>query len=434
MTEPAGDVVCVVGLGYVGLPLALSFDEAGLEVVGYDIDEAKTATLSAGTDPIDEVGDRRLAASDATFTDDPAAIGRADYVVVTVPTPVDDMQNPDLGYVEESGHTIGEHVTPGTTVVLESTVYPGATKKVLVPAIEERSGYTVGEEFSVGYSPERVSPGVDGRGVGDVSKIVGARREAVREDLVALYDRVVDAEVHRVPDIETAEAAKAIENVQRDINIALSNELAMACDHMDLDTHEVLDAAGTKWNFDDSYRPGLVGGHCIPIDPLYLVYRSESDGFSPKLILQAREINDHVPRHVARLALRALNDTGRVLRESRLLLLGLAYKPDVGDVANSPVGSVVSALQSYDVTVGGYDPHADAEEVRRHVDDDVDVHETLSFGGYDGVVLATAHEEFRDPDLAAMADALDDDPVLVDVPGVVDEATAESHGFVYDRL
>ncbi|MXR19592.1 nucleotide sugar dehydrogenase [Halobacterium bonnevillei] len=432
MTETSEDVVCVVGLGYVGLPLALAFDESGLDVVGYDVDEAKTAALTDGTDPTGEVGDSRITASNASFTHDPAAIGRADYVIVTVPTPVDDMQNPNLEYVEASGRTIGEYITPGTTVVLESTVYPGATRKVLVPAIEATSGYAVDQEFAIGYSPERVSPGVDGRGVEDVSKIVGAGRETVREDLVSLYGRIVDAEIHPAPDIETAEAAKAIENVQRDINLALINELAMACDHMDLDTHDVLEAAGTKWNFDDTYSPGLVGGHCIPIDPLYLVYRSESDGFSPKLILQAREINEHVPTHAARLALRALNDTGRVLAESSLLLLGLAYKPNVADVENSAVGGVVSTLQSYDVTVGGYDPHADDASIRRTFD--VDVHDSADFRGYDGVVLTTAHDEFRDPDLAAMAADLDDDPVFVDVPGIVDQHRAEANGFVYDKL
>jgi len=240
------ETVCVVGLGYVGLPLAIEFDDAGKSVVGYDVDPDKVADLDAGIDPTGDVTDEGVASSDVTFTTAESRIWEADYVIVTVPTPVDSMENPDLQYVESAAETIGRHVSPGTTVVLESTVYPGATESVLAPALESESEYTIGDDIFVGYSPERASPGDTGRSVSDVVKVVGANTEAVREDLADLYGSIVDAGIHRAPDIETAEASKVIENVQRDMNIALVNELAIACDHMGLTTEDVLEASGTK--------------------------------------------------------------------------------------------------------------------------------------------------------------------------------------------
>ncbi|WP_257300306.1 nucleotide sugar dehydrogenase [Haloarchaeobius sp. FL176] len=432
MTDGGEEAICVVGLGFVGLELAVAFDEAGKHVVGYDIDSQTVAALSSGTDPLDEVGDRRVAEGGVHFTDDPTSIGDADYVLITVPTPVDDLGRPDLGAVEEAGRTVGRHLHPGSTVVLESTVYPGVTRTILVPAIEDTGDLTAHDDFDVAYSPERLSPGTRGRDLETVTKIVGARSDAVRDDVADMYEDVVDAGVYRAPDPETAEAAKVIENVQRDINIALINELAMACDHMDLETEEVLEAAGTKWNFHDEYRPGLVGGHCIPVDPLYLTHRSEKSGFSPELIHKGREINEHVPRHVARRTVRSLNESGRVLRESELLLLGTSYKANVGDVTSSETPTVVEELQSYDIGVTVYDPHTDVDTEREMLD--VPVADEFDPAGYDGVLVATAHDEFAGIDLASLAEKLNEDPILVDIPGMHDDATAREHGFVYDKL
>ncbi|MFC5367604.1 nucleotide sugar dehydrogenase [Salinirubrum litoreum] len=426
------DTVCVVGLGYVGLPLAVQFDRAGKAVVGFDVDEAKVDGFTDGVDPTDEVGDEAVATSSVQFTTDPTLVGDADYVVVTVPTPVDSSQTPDLGFVESAAETVGRHMRPGTTVVLESTVYPGATEQVLVPALERESGLTRGEDFSVGYSPERASPGDTGRGVRDVVKVVGADTESVREDLADLYGSIVDAGIHRAPDTATAEASKVVENVQRDINIALVNELAIACDHMDLDTDAVLEAAGTKWNFHDGYSPGLVGGHCIPVDPFYLTYQSKQDGFSPKLVLQAREVNEYVPVHAARQAVKALNDSGRVLRDSHLLVLGLSYKPGVGDIRSSEVDALVEELREYGIDCTGHDPHAPDEACAEVFD--VPVTDDPDFADYDGVVVATAHEEYRDIDLAAVADDLGPDPVVLDVGDVFDTDRAESLGYHYREL
>jgi len=430
--SPETATVCIVGLGYVGLPLALALDETGRTVVGFDIDREKVGALEAGADPTGDVGEAAVAESDVRFTAEAGRIERADVVIVTVPTPIDDDETPNLAFVEAAGETVGEHLAPDTTVVLESTVYPGATRDVLVPAIEETSGYSAGEEFAVGYSPERASPGEEGRGVEDVVKIVGADDDEVRERLAALYESVVDAGVYRAPDIETAEMAKVIENVQRDLNIALVNELSLVCETLDLSTDEVLAAAGSKWNFHDEYAPGLVGGHCIPVDPHYLAHRSERNGFSPSLILQAREINESVPGHVADLTVKALNEAGKVLRDSDVLVLGLAYKPNVGDIRTSEVDAVVDELDEYGIETAGFDPHADEEAVRETFD--VDVQSSLDPSGFDGVVLATAHDEFADLDLHRVADAMADDPVLMDVPGAVDEPAAADAGFVYRQL
>ncbi|AQL44634.1 nucleotide sugar dehydrogenase (plasmid) [Halorientalis sp. IM1011] len=431
MPEPNDDTVCIVGLGYVGLPLGLAFDDEGFEVFGYDVDDSKVEQLQSGTDPTHEVGDDRVATSDASFTTDPVEIERADYVIITVPTPVDETQNPNLDFVESAGRTVGRNMAEGTTVILESTVYPGLTDKVLVPVLEAESNLTAGEEFNVGYSPERLSPGDSGRGLREVTKIVSGDTDETLADVAALYESVVDAGVYRAPTIESAEAAKVVENVQRDLNIALMNELAIICDHLGIDTHEVLDAAGTKWNFHD-YEPGLVGGHCIPVDPLYLAHGSERAGYTPSLILEGRDVNEYMPRHAADLTLRALNQRGKVPKESRLLVLGLSYKPNVGDIRTSEVEAVITELEQYDVDVVGYDPHADDERMEEHFG--IPTQDSLSFADFDGVVLATPHDEFTDLELDTVADALDPDPILIDVMGTFEETDATDAGLYYERL
>ncbi len=423
--------ICIVGLGYVGLPLAAAFDDEGCTVIGFDVDQSKVDALSSGRDPTGEIGDDVVALGSIEFTADPTPIERAEYVIVTVPTPVDGLKNPNLDFVEAAGRTVGEHLAAGATVVLESTVYPGVTRDVLVPAIEESSSMTAGEGFSVGYSPERMSPGDAGRGLRDVKKIVSADSEETLSDLAELYERIVDAGVYRAENLETAEAAKVLENVQRDMNIALVNELAIICEHMDLDTRAVIDAAASKWNF-HRYEPGLVGGHCIPVDPLYLVHGSERAGFSPKLILQAREINEYMPKHVAEVTLKALNQSGKVLKGSRLLVLGLSYKPNVGDLRTSEIGGVIAALEEYGVEITGHDPVADPEAVRSAFG--IEPLAEPEYEDVDGIVLATPHDELQEIDFASVADELANDPVLVDVKGVLDREEMAEAGYAYRRL
>lgn len=431
MPEPTGETVCIVGLGYVGLPLASAFDEEGLDVIGYDVDETKIAGLSEGRDPTDEIGDDAVSKSGIEFTTTPTPIERADYVIVTVPTPVDSMKNPNLDFIESAGRTVGEHLAFGATVVLESTVYPGVTRDVLGPAVEETSGLAQSEEFNMGYSPERLSPGTD-KSLREVIKIVSGDTEETLADLAALYGTIVDAGLYRAPTIETAEAAKVLENVQRDVNIAVVNELALICEHMDLDTKEVIDAAASKWNFHE-YTPGLVGGHCIPVDPLFLVHGSQRAGYSPKLILQAREVNEYMPKHTAELALKALNESGKVLRDSRLVVLGLAYKPNVGDLRTSEIGGVITTLAEYGITCDGYDPLAPDERIREAFG--IDPLSNPDFEGADGIVLATPHDVILDDlDLEAAKGQLAANPVLVDVKGVLDESEAQEAGYAYRKL
>lgn len=425
-----GARICVVGLGYVGLPLAYEFDEAGHEVWGYDVDADRIQTLERGVDPTGDVGDRSVAESSIGFTADASAVAEADYVVVAVPTPVDDLEKPDLRLVERAGETIGEHLQPGATVVLESTVYPGATREVFVPALERGSGLTAGETFGVGYSPERMVPGDEDHGLRNVVKIVSALTDETRTDLVNLYESIVDAGIHEAPTVEAAETAKCVENIQRDLNIALVNELAVACDHLGIDTTAVLDAARTKWNFHD-YRPGLVGGHCIPVDPFYLIYETERNGFRPELIRTAREINEYVPKHVAEMTVRSLNEGENVLQHSRVLVLGLTYKPNVGDVRTSAIGEVIELLEEYGVSVVGHDPHANDEEVRKQFG--IDVRQTPSAEDVDAIVIGTAHEEFDRIDVGELLAEMNDPPVVVDVDGEFEDRAIE-HDCTYWRL
>lgn len=423
--------ICVVGLGYIGLPIATEFDRAGYDVIGYDTDPAKTDQLTDGLDPTGDVGDDQIEASTIEFTTDETAIQNAEYVIVTVPTPVDDLKNPNLTFVESAGETIGDNITPGTTVVLESTVYPGATREILGPAIERSSELDAGEDFYVAYSPERLVPGDEENGFRDVIKIVSAQNDAVLAEVADLYESVVDAGVHRAPSIEVAEAAKCVENIQRDLNIALVNELAIACNNLGIDTHAVLEAAGTKWNFHE-YSPGLVGGHCIPVDPFYIIYESERNGYSPTLVQQARETNEQMPTYVARETLKALSDCGNVLSEATVLVLGLAYKPNVGDIRTSAVDGTIEELQAYGVEVVGYDPHADAEAAREEFG--ILLRDELRFDSVDCVLLATPHDEFHRIDFVAAAREMASNPLLVDVMGELDAEQYANSELTYRRI
>ncbi|OIB56937.1 nucleotide sugar dehydrogenase [Natrialba sp. SSL1] len=423
--------ICVVGLGYVGLPLAVGFAQSDYQVIGYDVDKSTVEQLKDGEDTTGDLTDEAVQNDDISYTTNAGAISDAEYVVIAVPTPIRDDDRPDLSYVESAGQTVGSKMSAGTTVVLESTVYPGSTREVLIPALEETSGMTAGEDFFVGYSPERATPGDEEHGLSDVVKVVSGQTEAVLDDVAELYGSVVDAGVHRAPSIEVAEASKVVENTQRDLNIAFVNELSVALEHMDVDTQDVLDAAGTKWNFHD-YQPGLVGGHCIPVDPYFLSYRSAQEGFEPELMQMGRKVNESMPGHVADLTIKALNKCHKTLRDSRVLVLGLSYKPGVGDLRSSKVSNVVDTLNEYDIHLEGFDPIANHEAARETFD--LEVQEQLSFEGFDAIVLATPHEEFTEMDLEAVASELDDDPALVDVAGAIDENEAVDAGFTYRRV
>ncbi|WP_312910618.1 nucleotide sugar dehydrogenase [Natronosalvus caseinilyticus] len=423
--------ICVVGLGYVGLPLAVRFAEANFDVVGFDVDESKVETLQNGVDTTGDLTDEAVAESGVSYTTEASQIADADYVIIAVPTPVDCDNRPDFDFVEAAASTVGSKMTAGATVILESTVYPGATREVMIPALEETSGMTAGEDFFVGYSPERATPGDEEHGLADVVKVVSGQTDQVLEDVAALYESVVDAGVHRAPSIEVAEASKVVENTQRDLNIAFVNELSMAFERLDVDTRAVLEAAGTKWNFHD-YRPGLVGGHCIPVDPYFLAYQSEQAGFTPELIQTGRAVNEQVPQHVADLTIKALNECQKTLCESRVLVLGLSYKAGVGDIRSSKIANVVEKLKEYDIGIEGYDPFADADAI--HDEFGIDVQTELDFTDFDAILLGTPHEEFVEMDLEHAAAELNEKPALVDVTAALDENAVADAGFVYRRV
>ncbi len=341
--------VCVTGLGYVGLPLAEAFLKH-LKTIGFDIDEAKIRTLHDENNNEDNI----------EFTADPARIKQADFILICVPTPVTKSKEPDLSYVKSAAEIIGKNLKRGAIVVLESTVYPGVTEEVVAPILEKESRLRCGTDFKIGYSPERINPGDEAHALDKITKIVAGMDDKTTETLAELYGLITN--VYKAKDIKTAEAAKVIENIQRDLNIALMNELAIIFHKMGLDTTAVLEAAGTKWNF-HPYMPGLVGGHCIPVDPYYLVYKAKELGYHPQVILAGRAINDFMPTHVAEMAIRGLNEVGKVIKGSKVLIMGLTYKENVPDTRESPVREMVKELKEFGVDVYGHDPTLSRKEI-----------------------------------------------------------------------
>jgi len=406
--------VCIVGLGYVGMPLARAFSQY-FEVVGYDVNEKKVKELKANEENME-------------FTSDPSLIKEADFIIIAVPTPVTKSKEPNLSFVTSAAETVGKNLKKGCVVVLESTVYPGVTEEVVKPILEKESGLRCGEDFKIAYSPERINPGDETYSLDKITKIIAGMDEETTEIVVELYKKVIPS-IFEARDIKTAEAAKVIENVQRDLNIALMNELSLIFDKMGLDTKAVLEAAGTKWNF-HKYQPGLVGGHCIPVDPYYLVYKAKALGYHPQVILAGRAINDYMPRHVALMTVKALNDVRKVIRDSKVLIMGLTYKENVPDTRESPVREIVKELGEFGVKMFGYDPLLEKGDIENF---GVDALERLSVK-VDAVIITVAHDEFKKIDLEDIKKFMNDKPVLIDVRGMYDVKDAERKDFYYRRL
>ena len=408
--------VCIVGLGYVGLPLAEAFAK-NLSVIGLDVDEDKIEKLTENN------GNKNI-----LFTTDASLIKHADFVIIAVPTPVTKSKEPDLSYVKSAAETVGKNLKKGSIVVLESTVYPGVTEEIVKPILEEESGLKCGEEFKIGYSPERINPGDEEHSLEKITKIVAGMDEETIEILAELYGKITN--VYKAKDIRTAEAAKVIENIQRDLNIALMNELSLIFDKMVLDTKAVLEAAGTKWNF-HRYSPGLIGGHCIPVDPYYLVYKAKELGYHPQVILAGRAINDYMPKHVAEIAIKGLNEVGKVIKGSKVLIMGLTYKENVSDTRESPVRDIVKELKEFGIKIYGYDSLLSKEEIVRFGVKSVNRLESVKM---DCVVVAVAHDEFKKINLKDMKELMNNAPVLIDVRGMFNEEEAKRKGFYYRRL
>ncbi len=382
----------VIGLGYVGLPLAVEFGKK-YPTVGFDVKSERIAELEAGEDETLEVSSDELAAATRlSYSDDPQALADCNFYVVTVPTPIGDSNRPLLTPLREASALLGSLVRKGDIVVYESTVYPGATEEFCVPIVERGSGLTLNEDFFAGYSPERINPGDKRHRLTNILKVTSGSTPEIAEFVDKVYGSIIEAGTHKTSSIKVAEAAKVIENTQRDVNIALVNELAMIFERVGIDTEEVLEAAGTKWNF-LPFRPGLVGGHCIGVDPYYLTYKAEQLGYHPQMILAGRRINDNMSLYVASQIIKNMLARGIQPLDARVLILGLAFKEDCPDVRNTKVTDVVRELESYGMAVDVCDPWVDANEARE--EHGIELVETPAKGAYDAVVIAVAHAQFR---------------------------------------
>lgn len=405
----------IIGLGYVGLPLAVEFGKK-TEVIGFDINEERIKELREGLDRTREVEtDELKAASKLKFSSDLNDLKEANYFIVTVPTPVDEFKTPDLKPLQSASKTVGSVLKKGDIVIYESTVYPGCTEEVCVPVLEKVSGLKFNQDFFCGYSPERINPGDKQHRVTTIKKVTSGSTPEVAEKVDKLYQKVVVAGTHKASSMKVAEAAKVIENSQRDINIAFVNELAMIFERIGIDTQEVLEAAGTKWNF-LPFRPGLVGGHCIGVDPYYLTYKADSLGYHPQVILSGRRINDNMGVHIANTVIKLMAKNDHPIHKGKVLVLGITFKENCPDIRNSRVVDVVRELQSFGTDVDIYDPQADAEEVRHEYGLSLIDKPSKK---YHAVVLTVSHEEFRTLDLDGLTER---NAVVYDVKGFLDKS------------
>lgn len=387
----SNDRIGIIGLGYVGLPLAVEFGKV-IEVIGFDINQKRIEELRQGHDRTDEVSDNELKeAKWLSYSSNPDDLRQVNYFMVTVPTPVDEYKKPDLSPLISASRTVGSVIKKGDVVIYESTVYPGCTEEACIPVVERQSGLKFNVDFFAGYSPERINPGDKQHRVSTIKKVTSGSTPEVAEKVDQLYKRVIKAGTHKASSIKVAEAAKVIENSQRDINIAFVNELALIFERMGIDTHEVLEAAGTKWNF-LPFKPGLVGGHCIGVDPYYLTYKAEGLGYRPEVILSGRRINDNMGIHVANAVIKQMARHDLPINKSQILVLGLTFKENCPDIRNSKVVDVIRELESFGAEVDVFDPHADAEEVKHEYGFDLtpSLHKV-----YHAVVLAVGHDQFK---------------------------------------
>jgi len=421
----------VVGLGYVGLPLAVAFGKQH-PTTGFDLSTEKVAAYKRGVDPTGEVsGDELRAARHLSVTSDPASLREADFVVVAVPTPVDDAHRPDFKPLLSASETVGKHLKRGAVVVFESTVYPGATEEVCVPAIERHSGMKWKTDFFVGYSPERINPGDKERTLTKIVKVVAGDTPETLERVAQVYGSVVTAGVHRASSIRVAEAAKVIENTQRDLNIALMNELAIIFHRLGIDTLEVLQAAGTKWNF-LPFRPGLVGGHCIGVDPYYLTHKAEEVGYHPQVILAGRRINDGMGKYVAEQTVKHLIQGGFAVRGENIVVLGLTFKENCPDIRNTRVIDVVRELESYGAVVHVHDPIASEAEAEHEYGIRLTSWDSLPRAA--AIILAVAHSEFKSRSVDEYVSKIASGGVLMDVKGQADIPSLQKRGIKVWRL
>jgi len=423
--------VAVIGLGYVGLPLVVAFGKQR-RTIGFDISQGKVESCQRGVDPSRELPDAELrAATHALYTADPALLGEADIIVAAVPTPVDEAHIPDFRPLIGASASIGRHMKKGTTVIYESTVYPGATEEVCIPVLERESGLKWKQDFFVGYSPERINPGDTEHTLTRILKVVSGDTPETLEKVARLYESIVEPGVHRAPSIKAAEAAKVIENTQRDLNIALMNELSIIFDRMGIDTGDVLEAAGTKWNF-LKFKPGLVGGHCIGVDPYYLTHKAEMLGYQPQVILAGRRINDSMGKFIAEQTVKQMIAAGSYVKDARVSVLGLTFKENCSYLRNSKVIDIINELKSYGVEVSVTDPQADAAEAMHEYGVRLVAWDALPRS--DAIVAAVAHREFAQLSAEDLSRKLIKGGAFIDVKSAFDAAALRAAGYRVWRL
>lgn len=423
----------LVGLGYVGLPIAVAFSKK-VDVIGFDINDKKIQTYIGGKDPTKEVGDEAIQKCNVDFTSDETRLREARFHIVAVPTPVRPDKVPDLSPVIGASKVLGRNLTKGSVVVYESTVYPGVTEDICVPILEKESGLKCGVDFKIGYSPERINPGDKNHRLENIVKIVSGMDDETLETVADVYSLVIEAGVYRAESIKVAEAAKVIENSQRDINIAFVNELSMIFSRMGIDTKAVLRAAGTKWNF-LSFEPGLVGGHCIGVDPYYLTYKAEQIGYHSRIILAGRRINDGMGAYVAQELVKKMIHADVKVKDADVLVLGLTFKGNCPDTRNTKVIDILNELGSYEIHTSVYDPVADKAEAKREYG--IDLVSKAELKDFDAVLVAVDHDDFKEysvENIKAMYSDKNENKILFDVKGIYDKDEFEKAGFNYWRL
>ncbi len=424
------DKIALVGLGYVGMPIAVAFSQKA-RVIGYDLNSEKIKAYRAGIDPTREVGDEGIKRCEVEFTDDATKLREAKFIIVAVPTPVKTDHTPDLSPVIGASEIVGKNLTKGSIVVYESTVYPGVTEDVCIPILEKESGLVCGTDFKVGYSPERINPGDKEHRLENITKIVSGMDNESLDTIAKVYELVIEAGIYRAESIKVAEAAKVIENSQRDINIALMNELSIIFNKMGIDTQAVLKAAGTKWNFLKFY-PGLVGGHCIGVDPYYLTYKAEQLGYHSQIILSGRRINDDMGKYVAESAIKNLIKADIAVNNARVGLMGFTFKENCPDTRNTKIIDIINELREYGVEPLIADPVADSEEAEKLYG--VHFVKMEQLNNLDMLILAVAHDEFKNIPRNMLDGMYRGKKLLMDIKGIMDKKEFEQAGYLYWRL
>lgn len=426
----ANEVVCIIGLGYVGLPLAVAFANEKIEVTGFDVNKRRIEELKRNYDRTNEVDEKQLKRVRINFSYNENEIKKADFIIMCLPTPINDKKEPDMSALKAASATVGKNLKKNAIVIVESTVYPGVTEEILVPIIEKNSNLKCGVEFKIAYSPERINPGDKEHTIDKVTKVVSAIDNESLEKVSDLYKKIAKAGIFKAKNIKTAEAAKVIENIQRDLNIALMNELAMLFEKMDINTKDVVEAAATKWNF-HKYTPGLVGGHCIPTDPYYLVHKAKELNFKTHVILAGRDVNNQMPSYVAGITIKALNEVNKETSKCKILILGLTFKENVKDVRTSPADELIKALKKNKAQVVGYDPIIDENEKKLFKIKMLDEFDSKKM---DAIIIMSPHRQFAGLSFDKIKREMNSKPIIIDIKGFFEKMHLASKGFIYKKL